>query len=94
MLVVLSSIEVCPDPLAKLDKRKSFASKVLVVVRLCFASQHSTKGSGVLVCSNPSFSAKVIEDVKLKVKDVIEVSSKPKLVVVQLAKVCKGAYSR
>ena len=38
MLVVLSSVEVCPDPLAKLDKRESFASKVLVVVRLRFAS--------------------------------------------------------
>jgi hypothetical protein len=89
MLVVLSSIEVCLDPLAKLNKRKSFASKMLVVVRLRFA-----KGSRVLVCSNPSFSAKVIKDVKLKVKDVVEVSSKPKLVVVQLAKVYKGAYTR
>jgi hypothetical protein len=94
MLVVLSSIEVCLDPLAKLNKRKSFASKMLVVVRLRFASQHSAKGGRVLVCSNPSFSAKVIKDVKLKVKDVVEVSSKPKLVVVQLAKVCKGAYTR
>jgi hypothetical protein len=94
MLVVLSSIEVCPDLLAKLNKRKSFASKVLVVVCLRFASQHSAKGSRVLVCSNPSFGTKVIEDVKLKVKDVVEVSSKPKLVVVQFTKVCKGAYTR
>jgi hypothetical protein len=94
MLVVLSSIEVCPDPLAKLNKRKSFASKMLVVVRLRFTLQHSAKGSRVLVCSNPSFSAKVIKDIKLKVEDVVEVSSKPKLVVVQLAKVCKGAYTR
>jgi hypothetical protein len=94
MLVVLSSIEVCPNPLVKLNERKSFTSKVLVVVHLRFASQHSTKGSRVLVCSNPSFSAKVIKDVKLKVKDVVEVSSKPKLVIVQLAKVCKGAYTR
>jgi hypothetical protein len=93
-LVVLSSMEVCPDPLAKLDKRKSFASKVLVVVRLRFASQHSAKGGRVLVCSNPSFSAKIMKDVELKVKDVVEVSSKPKLFVVQLAKVCKGAYTR
>ena len=93
-MVVLSSVEVCPDPLAKLDKRKSFASKVLVVVRLRFASQHSAKGGGVLVCSDPSFSAKVIKDVKLKVKDVIEVSSKPKLVIVQLAEVYKSAYAR
>jgi hypothetical protein len=38
MLVVLGSMEVCPDPLAKLDKRESFASKVLVVVCLRFAS--------------------------------------------------------
>ena len=76
MLVVLSSMEVCPDPLAKLDKRESFASKVLVVVRLRFASQHSAKGGRVLVCGNPSFCAKVIKDVKLKVKDVIEVSSR------------------
>jgi hypothetical protein len=82
MLVVLSSIEVCLDLLAKLNKRKSFASKMLVVVCLRFASQHSTKGSRVLVCSNPSFSVKVIKDVKLKVKDVVEVSSKPKLVVI------------
>jgi hypothetical protein len=94
MLVVLSSIEVCLDLLTKLNKRKSFTSKMLVVVRLRFASQHSAKGSRVLVCSNSSFSAKVIKDVKLKVKDVVEVSSKPKLVVVQLAKVCKGAYTR
>jgi hypothetical protein len=64
-------MEVCLDPLAKLNKRKSFASKMLVVVRLRFASQHSAKGGGVLVCSNPSFSAKVIKDVKLKVKDVV-----------------------
>jgi hypothetical protein len=92
--VVLSSIEVCPDPLAKLNKRKSFASKMLVVVRLRFALQHSAKGGRVLVCSNPSFSAKVIKDVELKVEDVVEVSSEPKLVVVQLAKVCKGAYTR
>jgi hypothetical protein len=94
MLVVLSSIEVCLDLLAKLNKRKSFASKVLVVVRLRFASQHSAKGSRVLVYSNPSFSAKIIKDVKLKVKDVVEVSSKPKLIVVQLAKVCKSAYTK
>jgi hypothetical protein len=94
MLVVLSSIEVCLDLLAKLNKRKSFASKVLVVVRLRFALQYSTKGSRVLVCSNPSFSAKIIKDIELKVKDVVEVSSKPKLIVVQLAKVCKGAYTR
>jgi hypothetical protein len=94
MLVVLSSIEVCLDPLAKLNKRKSFASKMLVVVRLRFASQHSAKGGRVLVCSNPSFSAKVIKDVELKVEDVVEVSSKPKLVVVQLAEVCKGVYTR
>jgi hypothetical protein len=93
VLVVLSSIEVCLDPLAKLDKRKSFASKVLVVVRLRFTSQHSAKSSRVLVYSNPSFSAKVIKDIKLKVKDVIEVSSKPKLIVVQLTKVSKGAYT-
>jgi hypothetical protein len=73
MLVVLSSIEVYLDPLAKLNKRKSFTSKILVVVRLRFALQHSTKGSRVLVCSNSSFSAKVIKDVKLKVKDVVEV---------------------
>jgi hypothetical protein len=66
---------------------------VLVVVRLRFALQYSAKSSRVLVCSNPSFSVKVIKDVKLKVKDVIEVSSKPKLVVVQLAKVSKGAYT-
>jgi hypothetical protein len=94
MLVVFSSIEVCPDPLVKLDKRKSFTSKVLVVARLRFASQYSAKGGRVLVCSNPSFSVKIIKDVELKVKDVIEVSSKPKLVVVQLIKVCKGAYTR
>jgi hypothetical protein len=94
MLVVLSSIEVYLDPLAKLNKRKSFTSKILVVVRLRFALQHSTKGSRVLVCSNSSFSAKVIKDVKLKVKDVVEVSSKPKLIIVQLAKVCKSAYTR
>jgi hypothetical protein len=94
MLVVLSSIEVCLDLLAKLNKRKSFASKVLVVVHLRFASQHSAKGSRVLVCTNPSFSVKVIKDIKLKVKDVVEVSSKPKLVVIQLTKVCKGAYTR
>jgi hypothetical protein len=94
MLVVLSSIEVCLDLLTKLNKRKSFASKVLVVVRLCFTSQYSAKGSRVLVCSNPSLSAKVIKDVKLKVKDIVEVSSKPKLVIIQLAKVCKGAYTR
>jgi hypothetical protein len=94
MLVVLSSIEVCLDPLAKLNKCKSFASKVLVVVYLRFALQYSTKGGRVLVCSNPSFGTKVIEDVKLKVKDVAEVSSKPKLVVIQFAKVCKGAYTR
>jgi hypothetical protein len=94
MLVVLSSMEVCPDPLAKLDKRESFASKVLVVVRLRFASQHSAKGGGVLVCSNPSFGAKIIKDVELKVKDVVEVSGEPKLVVVQLAEVCEGAYTR
>jgi hypothetical protein len=36
MLVVLSSIEVYPYPLVKLNKRKSFTSKVLVVVRLRF----------------------------------------------------------
>jgi hypothetical protein len=94
MLVVLSSIEVYLDPLAKLNKRKSFASKMLVVVYLRFTSQHSAKGSRVLVCSNPSFSAKVIKDIKLKVKDVVEVSSKLKLIVVQLTKVCKGAYTR
>jgi hypothetical protein len=94
MLVVLSSIEVCLDLLAKLNKRKFFASKVLVVVYLRFALQYSAKGSRVLVCSNPSFSAKVIKDVKLKVKDVVEVSSKPKLIIIQLAKVCKGAYTR
>jgi hypothetical protein len=94
MLVVLSSVEVCPDLVAKLGKRESFASKVLVVVRLRFASQHSAKGGRVLVCSNPSFSAKVIKDVKLEVKDVMEVSSEPELVVVQLAEVCEGAYAR
>jgi hypothetical protein len=55
---------------------------VLVVVCLRFALQHSAKSSRVLVCSNPSFSAKVIKDIKLKVKDIIEVSSKPKLVIV------------
>ena len=82
MLVVLCRIEVYLDLVAKLNKRKSFASKVLVVVRLRFALQHSAKGSRVLVCSNPSFGAKVIKDVKLKVKDVIEVSSKPKLIIV------------
>jgi hypothetical protein len=82
MLVVLSSIEVCLDLLAKLNKRKSFTSKVLVVVRLRFTSQYSAKGSRVLVCSNSSFSAKIIKDIKLKVKDVVEVSSKPKLIVV------------
>jgi hypothetical protein len=82
MLVVLSSIEVCPNLLVKLNERKSFASKVLVVVCLRFALQYSAKGSRVLVCSNSSFSAKVIKDVKLKVKDIVEVSSKPKLVVV------------
>jgi hypothetical protein len=82
MLVVFSSMEVCPDPLAKLDKRESFTSKVLVVVRLRFASQHSPKGGGVLVCSNPSFSAKVMKDVELEVEDVMEVSSEPELVVV------------
>jgi hypothetical protein len=94
MLVVLSSIEVYLNLLAKLNKRKSFASKVLVVVRLRFALQYSAKGSRVLVYSNPSFSTKVIKDVKLKVKNVIEVSSKPKLIVVQLTKVCKGVYTR
>jgi hypothetical protein len=94
MLVVLSSIEVYLDLLAKLNKRKSFTSKVLVVVRLRFALQHCAKGSRVLVYTNSSFSAKVIKDVKLKVKDVVEVSSKPKLIVIQLAKVCKGAYTR
>jgi hypothetical protein len=67
---------------------------MLVVVRLRFTSQYSAKGSRVLVCSNPSFSTKVIKDVKLKVKDVVEVSSKPKLIVVQLTKVCKSAYTR
>jgi hypothetical protein len=94
MLVVLSSIEVCLDLLAKFNKCESLASKVLVVVCLRFASQHSAKSSRVLVCSNSSFSAKVIKDIKLKVKDIIEVSSKPKLVVVQFAKVCKGVYAR
>jgi hypothetical protein len=82
MLVVLSSIEVCLDLLAKLNKRKSFASKVLVVVRLRFTLQYSAKGSRVLVCSNPSFSIKVIKDIKLKIKDIIEVSSKPKLIII------------
>jgi hypothetical protein len=82
MLLVLSSIEVYLDLVAKLNKGKSFASKILVVVRLCFALQHSTKSSRLLVYSNPSFSAKVIEDIKLKVKDIIEVSSKLKLIIV------------
>jgi hypothetical protein len=82
VLVVLCSIEVYLDLLAKLNKCKSFASKVLVIVYLRFALQYSAKGSRVLVCSNPSFSAKVIKDIKLKVKDIIEVSSKPKLIII------------
>ena len=94
MLVVLYSIEVYLDLVVKLNKRKSFTSKVLIVVYLRFASQHSAKGSRVLVYSNPSFSAKVIKNVKLKVKDVIKVSSKPKLIIIQLTKVCKSAYTR
>jgi hypothetical protein len=94
MLVVLSSIEVYLNLLAKLNKRKSFASKVLVVVYLRFALQHSTKGSRVLVYSNSNFSAKVIKDIKLKVKDVVEVSSKPKLIIIQLTKVYKNAYTK
>jgi hypothetical protein len=55
---------------------------MLVVVRLRFTSQYSAKGSRVLVCTNSSFSAKVIKDIKLKVKDIIEVSSKPTLIIV------------
>jgi hypothetical protein len=68
--------------LTKFNKYKSLASKVLVVVCLRFASQHSAKSSRVLVCSNSSFSAKVIKDIKLKVKDIIEVFSKPKLIII------------
>jgi hypothetical protein len=68
--------------LAKFNKYKSLASKVLVVVYLRFALQYSAKSSRVLVCSNPSFSAKVIKDIKLKVKDIVEVSSKPKLIII------------
>jgi hypothetical protein len=55
---------------------------VLVVVRLRFALQHRPKGGGVLVCSNPSFGAKVMKDVELEVEDVMEVSGEPELIVV------------
>jgi hypothetical protein len=55
---------------------------MLVVVRLCLASQHSAKGSRVLRCGDAGFCTKVIEDVKLEAKDVVEVASEPKLIIV------------
>ena len=80
--MVLWGVEVCSGAFTKFNKGESLASKMLVVVCLCLASQHSAKGSRVLCCGDASFCTKVIEDVELEVEDVVEVASEPKLIIV------------
>jgi hypothetical protein len=82
VLVVLSGVKVCSCSLAKFSKGEFLASEMLIVVRLCLASQHGAKGSRILLCGNASLCTKVVEDVELKVEDVVEIASEPKLIVV------------
>jgi hypothetical protein len=80
VLLVLSGVKVCSGSFAKFNEGESLASEMLVVVRLCLASQHSAKGSRVLRCGDASFCTKVIEDVELEAEDVMKVASEPKLI--------------
>ena len=82
MLVVFSSVKIYLCLLAKFSKSKFLTSKMLIVVRLCLALQYSAKGSRVLLCSNASLYIKVVKDIKLKVKDVIKITSKLKLIII------------